>query len=803
MVISLNWLNQFITLSETPEQIADLLTGCGLEVEHLEKIESIKGNLEGIVIGEVITCNKHPDADKLSLTTVDIGNGNILRIVCGAPNVAAKQKVVVATVGATLYPLNGEAFTIKKSKIRGEISEGMICAEDEIGIGHSHDGIIVLNTDLSNGTPAAAFFKPETDFIFEIGLTPNRADAASHLGVARDLKALLKRNFQIPSVDHFKEGDGPSFQIEIENNADCIRYSGMSINGVNITESPDWLKNRLKSIGLAPINNVVDVTNYILHDIGQPLHAFDADKLKGNKIIVKKTNEVAGFHTLDKQERKLNDSDLLIFDEEKPVALAGLMGGLNSAVSQSTKNIFLESACFAPQAVRKSSSNHGLKTDASFRFERGTDPNITKYALQRAAILIVELTGGTIASKITDIYPQEVNDFEINISYKNIDRLIGKVLNRELIKEILTNLYIKVFDENEKGFKVKVPPYKVDVQREADVIEEILRIYGLDNVELSENIGTSYLADFPKTDKEKTQFDLTQMLAGSGFQEIITNSLTRQSYLQKFPEITLGKEVEILNKLSEDLGAMRQTLLFSGLEVLSYNINRKQKDLKLFEFGKTYHLLEAKYIENKHLGIFISGDVHEESWINKSKNVSFHDLTLTVEKILTKTKVKKYESRETEKKCFSFGLCYYNQGVEIVNFGLIQPSFAKAAECKQAVWFADFNWDYILKQQNAQVFYEEISKFPEVRRDLSLVIDKKITFKEIQGLAMKTEKALLKKINVFDVYEGENIGQANKSYSVSFILQDDKQTLTDAVIDKSMQKLIQVFEKDLGAVIRK
>jgi len=804
MVISFNWLKQYISLPETAEEIGNLLTGCGLEVESIEKLESVKGNLQGMVIGEVLTCSKHPDADRLSITTVDIGNGIISPIVCGAPNVAVGQKVVVATIGAMLYPTNGEPFIIKKSKIRGEVSEGMICAEDEIGIGNSHDGIFILNTDLPNGTPAVEYFKPETDYIFEIGLTPNRADAASHFGVVRDIKALLERDYKLPSVDHFKiSNKNFPINVEIENSDDCPRYCGLSIQGVSIKESPAWLKKRLKSISLTPINNIVDITNFVLHELGQPLHAFDADKIKGKKIIVKKSNETHAFQTLDKQERKLFNSDLLIFDEENPVGIAGVMGGLNSAVNNETKNIFIESAYFSPQAVRKSSNNHGLKTDASFRFERGTDPNMTVYALKRAALLVLELAGGEISSELIDVYPNVINDFQIQVSYKNIDRLIGKKLDSQLIKKILINLNIHIIAEDENELSLLVPPYKVDVQREADIIEEILRIYGLDNVELSENIGTSYLADFPKIDKEKIQFDITQLLAGSGFQEIMTNSLTKQSYSKKFPTILHGDDVEILNKLSEDLGIMRQTMLFSGLEVLSYNINRKQKDLKLFEFGKTYHHKEDKYQENKHLSLFMTGDQHHESWMEKSKNLTFHDLAQVVNKVLGKLKIQKYDTRETNNDIFGFGLCFYNQNVEIVNFGRVKVDYSKFAECKQTVWFADFNWDYILKQNNNSIMYTEISKFPEVRRDLSLVLDKKVSFAEIKSLALKTEKNLLKKTNVFDVYEGENIGVENKSYSVSFFLQDEKQTLTDAVIDKTMQKLIQVFEKDLNAVIRK
>ncbi len=585
MKISYNWLKQHIDLSETPEEISAKLTKAGLEVESVDEFESIKGGLKGLVIGQVLTCEKHPGADKLSKTTVDVGNGTILPIVCGAPNVAAGQKVVVALVGTTMYPATGEPFKISKAKIRGEVSEGMICAEDEIGLGASHEGIMVLDTTLPLGTPAAEYFKIENDFTIEIGLTPNRADAASHLGVARDLKALLKRELKTFEPKVTPSGTS-KVEVVVENKEACPRYAGLTISGLTVRESPDWLKNRLKAIGLNPINNIVDSTNYILHDLGQPLHAFDLEKIKGNKIIIKTVSKDTEFITLDGVKRKLSDKDLMICDSEKPMCIAGVFGGQESGVSAATKSIFLESAYFSPDFVRKTSQFHGLKTDASFRFERGTDPNMPVTALLKAAQLIVEIAGGTISSAVTDIYPELVKDFKVKTSFSYITRLIGKSLEKSLIKEILTGLNIKIDSEKEDELQLSVPPYKVDVQRPADIVEEVVRIYGYDNIELSDRLSAAYLADFPEKDKDKLQKLVGSMLAGSGFNEIITNSMTKPAYAE-FLGIT-DKSVEVMNKLSEELGVMRQSLLFSGLEIWNYNINCRKKDFKFFEFGKIY-----------------------------------------------------------------------------------------------------------------------------------------------------------------------------------------------------------------------
>ncbi len=802
MKISFQWLKSLIDINQNAEEIAALLTRSGLEVEGVEAVEPVPGGLEGIVIGEVITCERHPDADKLSKTTVAIGENQVVPIVCGAPNVAAGQKVIVATVGATLYPTEGEPFKIKKAKIRGEVSEGMICAEDEIGLGHSHAGIMVLDTDLPNGTPAARYFNLETDHVLEIGLTPNRADAASHLGVARDLKVLLGKSLHIPAAElPALQGD---FQVEvvIENAEACPRYSGISITGVTVKESPEWLKTRLKSIGLTPINNIVDATNYLLHEIGQPLHAFDADQIKGRKVVVKNAEEGSTFVTLDGVERKLGAQNLMIWNAEEPMAIAGVFGGEKSGVTEATQNIFIESAYFAPDSVRKTAQQHALKTDASFRYERGTDPDITVYALKRAALLILEIAGGQIASPVTDVYPSPVAPFSVYARYKNIDRLIGKSLDREFIHTTLQALDIRIIEKTDEGLQLEVPPYRVDVQREADVTEEILRLYGYDNIELSEHLSTTYLADFPEVDRDKLQNRIAGMLAGNGFSEMMNNSLTTPAYSAS-PYLDESQDVIILNKLSEDLGVMRQTLLFSGLEVLTYNINRRQKDLRLFEFGKVYRKVEGGYEENRRLSIFITGARQPESWQQKTEKSDFHQLASVVQMILQKMNVSTFGTEPTQDKIFAYGLSYIVNKRAVATLGQLDAKVTKLTDTKQAVFYADIDWDYLFKKYSTRQQVQELPRFPEVRRDLSLVIDKNVSFEDIRQLAQQTERKLLRGVDVFDVYEGENIGKDKKSYSVSFILQDYQQTLTDQVIDKTMQRLMDAFESQLKAIIRK
>lgn len=804
MKISYKWLKELIEITETPEEIGVLLTATGLEVESIEEVESIKGGLKGVVIGHVLSCEKHPEADRLKLTTVDVGLAQPLSIVCGASNVAAGQTVIVATIGATLYPIGSEeAIVIKKSKIRGALSEGMICAEDEIGIGSSHDGILVLDTALPAGTPAAEYFNITSDYLIEIGLTPNRADAASHYGVARDLKAVLNRAIQLPSVADFKvDNTELSFDVVVDNPEAAPRYAGLTISGIEVKDSPEWLKQRLQTIGVRSINAVVDVTNYICHELGQPMHAFDASKVNGNKIWVKTVAADTAFITLDGEERKLSDSDLMICNAEEPMCIAGVFGGLTSGVSTETTSIFLESAYFSPISVRRTAQRFALKTDSSFRFERGTDPNMPVFALKRAALMIQDICGGNISSQITDIYPDPIADFQVPVSYKNIDRLIGKKIGKERILTILKSLDIQIQSETETGFLAIVPPYRVDVQREADIIEDILRIYGFGQVELSEGLSSEFISDFPVNDPEKLRMKISYLLAGNGYNEMINNSLTKPALQAQIAESIEGEPVKILNYLSEDLSVMRQTLLFSGLEVVAYNSNRRQRDLKLFEFGKTYTLVEGKYKEKERLSVFLSGNIEDENWIEKSQEVVFHDLASSVSQVLAAMKITQIDKSNADPRIFQYGLTLSRKGKPFVSFGLIKSSLLKSADVKGKVFFADFDWEFILKQYDSSVQFQEVSKFPEVRRDLSLVIEKPVTFEEIRQLAFKTEKQLLRNVNVFDVYEGANL-EGKKSYSISFTLQDDQQTLTDKAIDKTMQRLIANYERELGAVIRK
>ena len=804
MKISLNWLKDYIELNEDIELISQTLTDTGLEVEGLEKVDEIPENLDGVVIGEVIECQKHPDADKLKLTKVDVGGDEPAPIVCGAPNVAKGQKVVVATVGTTLYPIGGDSFKIKKAKIRGVVSEGMICAEDEIGLGTSHVGIIVLETDLVNGTPAAEYFNLTSDHVIEIGLTPNRADAASHFGVARDLKAAFNKNTIFPNLSSFQiDNTSNPIEVSVEIPEACPRYSGITISNLTIKESPKWLTTRLQSIGLAPINNVVDVTNYVLHSLGQPLHAFDLDEIKGRKVVVKSLPKGSKFTTLDEKERELSDKDLMICDEKHGMCIAGVFGGIGSGVKDSTNAIFLESAYFSADYVRNTATRHGLKTDASFRFERGTDPNMPVIALKWAAILIKELAEGEITSEIVDIYPDPIKDFVVEVSYKNIDRLIGKEIPRDRIKEILEGLEIEVENITDDGFTCKVPPYRVDVSREADVIEEILRIYGYNNIELEENYGADFLANFPSPDGDKILSQVGLFLSANGFNEIFSNSLTTPEYVEKTGYWKTEENVEILNKLSEELGVLRQTMVFSGLEALKYNINRKQTNLKFFEFGKTYTKQGDKYNEKEHLTLFLTGLKSAENWNVDKKSIDFHDLSGMVHKLLNKFNLADLDSVPTQQPIYEYGLDVSLNGSILASFGKLNQKVTKLSEVIQEVFYADLEWKKLVKLYGRGMKYTEVSKFPEVRRDLSLVIDQQVSFKEILELAKKENKKLIKRINVFSVYEGDNIGKGKKSYALSFILQDDNKTLTDKVIDKTMNGLIGSFEKNINALIRK
>lgn len=805
MKISYAWLRQYIDIPETAEEIGQVLTSTGLEVESIESFETVKGGLKGLLIGEVLTCTKHPNADKLSLTTVDVGGSTPLKIVCGAPNVAAGQKVVVAVSGTTIYPLKGEPFTIKATKIRGEQSEGMICAEDEVGLGESHAGIMVLNTTLANGTAAAGYFNVESDHVFEIGLTPNRADAASHIGVARDIKAVKNRTLTRPDVDAFKaDNTNLIIPVEVENNEACPRYSAVTVSGVSIAESPDWLKGRLKSIGLTPINNIVDITNFVLHETGQPLHAFDADEITGKKVIVKTLPAGTKFKTLDDKERTLSASDLMICNAQEGMCIAGVFGGIKSGISAKTKNIFLESACFSPNYIRKTGMHHGLKTDASFRFERGTDPHITVYALKRAALLMKEIAGGTISSQIVDIYPNKIENRQIEVKEKNVARLIGKQIQKEQIFAILERLDINVISSQGDHFTVSVPPYRVDVMQEADIVEEVLRIYGFNNIELSEIAGTDYLASFPAKDINSYKRRIGEMLTGNGFYEILTNSLTHAAYTVRHNLTFEGRPVEMLNKLSEEQGILRQTMLFTGLEVCAHNINRKQKDLKLFEFGKVYWKTDSgAYQEEERLALYLTGNFETENWQHQTRAISYFDVAQQVSHILQKSGLADIKQVETGHMLFEYGTKLMRGNQEAGILGKVKSSLAKDFGIKQEIFYADLSTSLLFKAASPKFVAQEVPKFPEVRRDLSLVLDKQVTFAEIRELVLATEKKLIKEVIAFDVYEGDKVPAGKKAYALGFTLLDEAKTLTDEEIDNTMKKLMSAFEGKMGAIIRK
>lgn len=803
MTLSYNWLKEYIDLPESAEEIAETLTSTGLEVESVHPFESIKGGLKGLVIGEVLTCVKHPNADKLSLTTVDAGGPAPLPIVCGAPNVAAGQKVIVALPGSTLYPMKGEPFTIKSTKIRGEQSEGMICAEDEIGLGESHAGIIVLDTKKPNGSPAAQHYNIHTDYILEIGLTPNRADAASHLGIARDIKAAKKRDIRWPSVDSFKiDSNNLRIDVVVENNDACPRYSALTLTGVDVKESPEWLKTRLTSIGLTPINNVVDITNFICHELGQPLHAFDAEMTR-KKVIVKTMPAGTRFTTLDSKERELTAQDLMICNATEGMCIAGVFGGIKSGITATTKTIFLESACFSPAYIRKTSNYHQLKTDAAFRFARGTDPELTVYALKRAALLLKEIAGASISSEIVDVYPKKIENRIIQIKDKNVTRLIGKAIPRTEIVEILTRLDITVTAQTDTGFTVSVPPYRVDVEQEADIVEEILRIYGFNKIPLSESTQADYLADFPEHDINTFKRRIGEMLASNGFFEILTNSLTNVAYQQKHNLTFPGRPVEILNKLSEEQGILRQTMLFTGLEVLAYNFNRKQGELKLFEFGRIYTGEDKGYKEEQRLALYMAGQLEADTWQHKPQSVQFHDLVQQVSQVLEKSACTGHALVKSESPLLDYAVKFMVRDREIAVVGKVRAAFAKDFGIKQEIFYADLDTSLLFQAANPKFDIQEVPKFPEVKRDLSLVIDQAITFDEIKALVGMNGKNLITSVNVFDVYEGENIPQGKKAYSLGFTLMDRTKTLTDDEIDKTMNRLMAEFEKKLGAVIRK
>jgi phenylalanyl-tRNA synthetase beta chain len=799
MKISYNWLKEFIDTDKTPEEISKILTGTGLEVESLETVQPIPGGLEGLVVGYVKECYQHPNADRLRVTKVDIGTGEELQIVCGAHNVAAGQRVVVAPVGTTVYPTVGEPFKINKSKIRGEASEGMICAEDEIGLGTDHAGIMELSFDAAIGSRAKDYFKLDDDYLYEIGLTPNRADAASHLGTARDIAAFLKIEIKKRDVSAFKV-DNRSLPIKVivNNEQACPRYSGITISGVEVKESPKWLKERLAVIGIRSINNIVDATNYVLHDLGQPLHAFDAAAINGNTVIVKNYPEGTLFKTLDDVERKLSADDLIIGNTEGPMCIAGVFGGAESGVKASTKNIFLESAYFNSVSVRKTAKRHGLKTDASFRFERGTDPDMTVFALKRAALLIQEVAGGSISSEIFDHYPNPVAPFAIEVTYKNIHRLVGKEIPHGEMKAIIQALDIKVVGETGEGLSLRVPPYRVDITREVDIVEEILRIYGYNNIEIPTQIRAS-LNTSVRPEKDTVQNLISDLLTANGFNEIMSNSLTKSAYSSD-----LDKAVKILNPLSNDLDVMRQSMLFSGLEATAYNQNRRNADLKLYEFGKVYSVEEDKYVETQRFAIFLTGSNQVEQWNQKAKTVSFYNLKAVVDGVIAKLNINDVAVEDATCKKLAYGLQYKLNNKQLVKFGAVATEALKKVDLDKEVFYADFNFDMILKLvRKNEIIFEDVSKFPAVRRDLSMLIDKSVTFGQLKQIAQRTERKLLQDVNVFDVYQGDKLPEGKKSYALSFILQDTEKTLTDKAIDAIMQKLIYNLGKEAGAEIRK
>ncbi|GGE26869.1 phenylalanine--tRNA ligase subunit beta [Sphingobacterium cellulitidis] len=797
MRISYNWLKNFIDIDKTPEELSLILTDIGLEVESLEVEQSIPGGLNGLVVGEVITCEQHPNADKLKVTTVNVGGPELLHIVCGAPNVRVGLKVIVAQVGTTCHPTNGEPFKITKSKIRGEVSEGMLCGEDEIGLGSSHAGIVELDSDAAVGSLVKSYYQMEDDYCYEIGLTPNRADAASHLGVARDLAAYFRSSLKAVDLSAYQDQSGTGTSVVVESLEDAPRYSGVNIKNIKVGESPEWLRNKLKAIGVRSINNIVDVTNYILHDLGQPLHAFDQDKIAGNKVIVRKAKEGESFKTLDGVERKLSSEDLVIADAEKPMCIAGVFGGEYSGVTESSTSIFLESAYFNPVSVRKTSKRHALKTDSSFRFERGTNPDITVEALKKAAILIAEVAGGEVSSSIVDLYPTAIQPFEFPVSYLNIQRVIGKDIPAATIRDIIVSLGIEIKNETEAGFDVLVPPYKVDVTREIDIVEEVLRIYGYNNIELKTQIKAS-LNTSEKPDKEVVLNQIADLLVANGYREILANSLTKDDYLENSETA-----VKLLNPLSSDLDVMRQNLLFSALVAIGYNQKRKSADLKVFEYGRSYNLVDGSYVEKQLFSIAIAGKKELEQWNASDKSVSFYDIKAAVDDIIKRLRVEGIRVEDYEGTYFDYGLSYRKGEKVLVSFGAVSKANLKKADVDGPVFFAQFDWDLLIKViKKNKITYKEVSKFPSVRRDLALLLDDSVTFEQLRLIATKTERKLLKEVQIFDVYKGEKLASGKKSYALSFVLQDEEKTLTDKQIDAIIQKLIINFEKEVGASVR-
>ena len=820
MNISYNWLKDYLDFDLQPDEVAAALTSIGLETGGVEEVQTIKGGLEGLVIGEVLTCEEHPNSDHLHITTVNVGGAEPLQIVCGAPNVAAGQKVVVAVNGTKLYD-GDECFTIKRSKIRGVESNGMICAEDEIGIGTDHAGIIVLPADAVVGTPAKEYYNVKSDYVLEVDITPNRVDATSHFGVARDLAAYLKQNgkpanLKRPNVDAFKiDDETPAIEVVVENTEACLRYSGITIKGVTVKESPEWLQNRLKVIGLRPINNVVDVTNYILHGVGQPLHSFDADKVKGNKVVVRSAKEGSKFVTLDGVERTLTDRDLMIFNVEEPMCIAGVFGGLDSGVTEQTKNVFLESATFHPTWIRKTARRFGLNTDASFRYERGLDPNQTVDVMKRAALLIQEVAGGTITGAIQDIYPAPVAPYRVELAYNKVNTLIGKVIPVETVKSILESLEMKIVSETAEGWVIDVPVYRIDVQRDVDVIEDILRIYGYNNVEFSDNVKSNLSYQTPTDRSYKLQNLISEQLCGCGFNEILNNSLTRSAYYDNLSTYPVSHCVMLMNPLSADLNCMRQTLLFGGLESVEHNAKRKNGNIRFFEFGNCYdynidHKKEgetlAEFSEDYRLGLWVSGSRVDNNWAHPNEKSSVYELKAYVENILVRLGVnlQKVIFGNQANDIYSAGLSLTtSSGRQLGTMGIVSPKICKELDIETDVYYAELSWTLLMKEiKKSKVTFSEISKFPAVKRDLALLLDKNVQFAEIEKIATESERKLLKNIALFDVYEGKNLPAGKKSYAVSFYLQDEGKTLNDKQIDAIMKKIQTNLEQKLGAQLR-
>lgn len=820
MNISYNWLKDYLDFDLQPDEVAAALTSIGLETGGVEEVQTIKGGLEGLVIGEVLTCEEHPNSDHLHITTVNVGGAEPLQIVCGAPNVAAGQKVVVAVNGTKLYD-GDECFTIKRSKIRGVESNGMICAEDEIGIGTDHAGIIVLPADAVVGTPAKEYYNVKSDYVLEVDITPNRVDATSHFGVARDLAAYLKQNgkpanLKRPSVDAFKIDDEvPAIEVVVENKEACLRYSGITIKNVTVKESPEWLQNRLKVIGLRPINNVVDITNYILHGVGQPLHSFDADKIKGNKVVVRSATEGAKFVTLDGVERTLTDRDLMICNVEEPMCIAGVFGGLDSGVTEQTKNVFLESATFHPTWIRKTARRFGLNTDASFRYERGLDPNQTVEVMKRAALLIQEVAGGTITGAIQDIYPVPVAPYRVELTYDKVNTLIGKVIPVETVKSILESLKMKIVSETAEGLVIDVPVYRIDVQRDVDVIEDILRIYGYNNVEFSDNVKSNLSYQTPTDRSYKLQNLISEQLCGCGFNEILNNSLTRSAYYDNLSTYPVSHCVMLMNPLSADLNCMRQTLLFGGLESVEHNAKRKNGNIRFFEFGNCYdynidHKKEgetlAEFSEDYRLGLWVSGSRVDNNWAHPNEKSSVYELKAYVENILVRLGVnlQKVIFGNLANDIYSAGLSITtSSGRQLGTMGIVSPKICKELDIETDVYYAELSWTLLMKEiKKSKVTFSEISKFPAVKRDLALLLEKNVQFAEIEKIATESERKLLKDVALFDVYEGKNLPAGKKSYAVSFYLQDEGKTLNDKQIDAIMKKIQTNLEQKLGAQLR-